>query len=77
MVIVVHLGTRNTGGYSVHVDKIEKVSDKEIKVTYVEQTPNPREMVSMMVTSPYAAVTVPKFSGKVTFDHQKVVHKIG
>lgn len=58
-ILVTYLGQRNTGGYSIEV---ESVFWKE-SVLYVktrEEKPEKREMVTMVLTSPYCITLIPK-----------------
>lgn len=55
--ILVNLGEKNNGGYSVAVDKIEELPDK-IKISFKKITPTPGTNVIMSITNPYCVVKI-------------------
>lgn len=63
-VIIVHAGQKNTGGYSITIDKIEVVKN-ELLVYIKESVPKKGENVTMALTNPYCLATIPKIK-KVT-----------
>lgn len=67
--IAVNLGTRNTGGYKVFVQSIERARSAELEVTVVELVPSGQ--TAQVVTSPYEIVRVDRAPGKVTFNRVK------
>lgn len=64
MVIVVHLGTRNSGGYWVTVTKIESQTDK--LVVYYDEV-IPVCYVTLMVTYPYHIIKLPRDEKQPSF----------
>lgn len=67
-VIAVNLGTRNSGGYKVFVESIERVRG-ELVVTVVELTP--LGLTSQALTSPWEIVRVQRTSGNIRFNKVK------
>ena len=71
MLVCIALGQRNSGGYSVSVQKVQKADPGTITVSYVEKRPNPRMRVTMAITSPYVIVKMKQrpetiaFSGEI------------
>jgi hypothetical protein len=70
MVIGAFMGSRSTGGYSVHITRIEQ-NDK-IVVTVRETAPGPGDMVTMALTAPYHVVLVPHSEKPVEFTGPRV-----
>lgn len=58
MVIAVHLGTRNTGGYSVYVETIARTSAATGTVFVVEKSPPSGGVVTQAMTSPWVMVVI-------------------
>ena len=65
MVIGAFMGTRPTGGFSVHITRV--VQNDKVVVTVREQGPAPGDMVTMALTSPYHVVVVPRSDKPVEF----------
>jgi len=59
MVILVALGRKNTGGYTIEVTKVEPVGDK-LQITVRRKSPTPGAMTVQMVTAPFQMVAVPQ-----------------
>ncbi len=57
-VIVIHLGQRNTGGYSVMIGGMDKQPNGRVRVTAVESTPLKGQITSQALTSPYLALAI-------------------
>lgn len=57
--LVCFLGEKTTGGYDIDVDKV-KFSKTSSEVTLKEIVPEKNAMVTMVVTTPYMFVTLPK-----------------
>jgi hypothetical protein len=55
--IVLNMGEKNTGGYSIGVEKVEE-TDKNIIITVKETAPAPDSMVMQVITYPYAVVKI-------------------
>jgi hypothetical protein len=66
MVIVVAMGRRPTGGYSIEVDSVVS-SDASLLVAVTETAPGRTCMTTQAFTAPAAAVRVPRFEGPVRF----------
>lgn len=60
-ILVVYLGERNTGGYSIDVSNIYWNKNNLIVQTS-ETKPQKGEMVTMAITNPYCIVKIPKTS---------------
>jgi hypothetical protein len=58
MLIAVHLGRRNTGGFSVYVETIARTTAAAAVVSVVEKKPSKGQMVTMAQTSPFVIVAV-------------------
>jgi hypothetical protein len=55
--IILNMGEKNTGGYSIGVEKVEE-TDKNIIITVKEKSPAPDAMVMQVITYPYTVVKV-------------------
>jgi hypothetical protein len=55
----IFLGQRPSGGYGVAIKNIKKAKN-ELQVSIEERKPKPTDMVILMITYPYALVTVEK-----------------
>lgn len=56
-ILSLHMGTRNTGGYSIKVSNVE-INGNTTYVTITENTPKPEEMVTMALTQPFCLVLI-------------------
>lgn len=56
-VVLLAMGQRNTGGYSIAVDKVV-YGKSEILVYYKTKGPKPGDMVTQALTAPYALFTI-------------------
>lgn len=56
-VVLLALGQKNTGGYSIEIEKVVQTS-KEISVYYRTQGPKEGERVTMALTAPYVLYTI-------------------
>ncbi len=54
-VALLHMGGQNTGGFAVNVERVERTEDNII-VYYKNTYPQPGEMVTMALTSPWTMV---------------------
>lgn len=59
---------RNTGGFSVNLDRVIATPD-QVTVIYTETRPTKDMMVIEALTQPYFIATFPKQPGKVVFEH--------
>ena len=78
MVVVVCLGSRNTGGFSVIINCVQFIdigSFPNIIVDYVELIPGESCIVPQVFTYPYHFVAVPRFEGVPEFNHHEVVYE--
>jgi hypothetical protein len=66
MLAVIHMGTLSTSGYSVSVEKIERIRG-EIVVSIVERVPSAGQMVAPTLTSPFMIVRIVRTAGAVKF----------
>lgn len=55
--IILNMGEKNTGGYSIGVEKVEE-TDKNIIITVKEHNPAPDAMVMQVITYPYTVVKI-------------------
>lgn len=55
--VVLNMGEKNTGGYSIGVEKVEE-TDKNIIITVKEINPAPDAMVMQVITYPYTVVKI-------------------
>ncbi len=55
--LLLNMGEKTTGGYSVEVVKVEELPDK-IVVTVKENSPKPGEMTTEALTNPYTVVKI-------------------
>jgi hypothetical protein len=61
-VIVVYQGQQRTGGYSIAVSEIRRVGTSLIVKT-AERSPQPGEITTDALTSPFVAVSIPRPPG--------------
>lgn len=66
MAVVVALGEKRTGGFSVEIDSAQ-AADGNLVVTYREAAPDPSMMVTQALTAPWAAAIVPRSTLPVVF----------
>jgi hypothetical protein len=57
LVLALHMGTKNTGGYSIGVSNVE-INGNTTYVTVRETGPQPGENVTMALTQPFAIVVI-------------------
>ncbi|WP_316633787.1 protease complex subunit PrcB family protein [uncultured Flavobacterium sp.] len=55
--VILNMGEKNTGGYSIGVEKVEE-TDKNIIITVKENNPAPDAMVTQVITYPYTVVKI-------------------
>lgn len=55
--VILNMGEKNTGGYSIGVDKVEE-TDKNIIITVKENSPAADAMVMQVITYPYTVVKI-------------------
>jgi hypothetical protein len=55
--VILNMGEKNTGGYSIGVEKVEE-TDKNIIITVKENNPSPDAMTMQVITYPYTVVKV-------------------
>lgn len=55
--VILNMGEKNTGGYSIGVDKVEE-TDKNIIITVKENAPAKDAMVMQVITYPYTVVKI-------------------
>jgi hypothetical protein len=66
-VVVVALGERRTGGYSVEVESVV-ATDDGVVVRYVEGAPGPGCMTTQALTQPYRIIAIPRVEGPARFE---------
>jgi hypothetical protein len=55
--VILNMGEKTTGGYSIGVEKVEE-TDKNIIITVKENNPAPDAMTMQVITYPYTVVKV-------------------
>ncbi|MEN2402216.1 protease complex subunit PrcB family protein [Flavobacterium sp. MC2016-06] len=55
--VILNMGEKNTGGYSIAVEKVEE-TDKNIIITVKENSPAPDAMTMQVITYPYTVVKI-------------------
>ena len=55
--VILNMGEKNTGGYSIEVEKVEE-TDKNIIITVKENSPAPDAMTMQVITYPYTVVKI-------------------
>ncbi|CAA9202316.1 protease complex subunit PrcB family protein [Flavobacterium collinsii] len=55
--VILNMGEKNTGGYSIGIEKVEE-TDKNIIITVKENNPAADAMVMQVITYPYTVVKV-------------------
>lgn len=55
--VILNMGEKNTGGYSIGVEKVEE-TDKNIIITVKENNPAADAMVTQVITYPYTVVKI-------------------
>jgi hypothetical protein len=66
MVIVVTLGRRNTGGYTIEIVKVE-ADDKRLRIAVQRKAPPPGAMVIQALTAPFHMAAIPRSDLKAEF----------
>jgi hypothetical protein len=69
MLVGVFLGTRPTGGYAVAIQRVEE--NGQITVVLRQREPQPGEVTTQALTSPYSVVAVPRSNKAVRFVVEK------
>ncbi|MCD0465823.1 protease complex subunit PrcB family protein [Flavobacterium sp. ENC] len=55
--VILNMGEKNTGGYSIGIEKVEE-TDKNIIITVKEVNPAPDSMNMQVITYPYTVVKI-------------------
>ena len=63
-IVTIAMGKKNTGGYSIKVDKVDIVNN-EATITIEEIKPNPKDMVTQAITYPINKVEFSKKPNKI------------
>lgn len=58
-ILALHMGQKNTGGFSIEVSNVEENGDTTY-VTVAEESPEPGAMVTMALTNPYCIAVIDK-----------------
>jgi len=66
MVLAVFMGERPSGGYAITIEEVA-VGDKDVHVTFREQSPPPDAITAQVLTQPYHIVVVKKSALPVRF----------
>jgi len=66
MVIAVFQGQQSTGGYEIEIEKVVRTKEN-LKVYISETVPDPSDIVTQALTSPYHLIKLPKLDLKVEF----------
>ena len=67
-VIAVFQGQKLTGGYSIEINKVKETRDK-IQVYIIETFPDPNDVVTQALTSPYHIITIAKTNKEFEFNN--------
>lgn len=67
--VAVFLGTRPTGGFSVEITGTRR-NRGTLTVEYVERRPDPADIVTQAVTTPFHIVAIPRHGGPVRFQRR-------
>jgi hypothetical protein len=59
IILALHMGQKNTGGFSIEVSNVEE-NGETTYVTVEEESPEPGAMVTMALTSPYCIAVIDK-----------------
>jgi len=65
-VVAIFAGEKPTGGYSIEIISVQKISDKLI-IQYKERAPSPNLMVIQILTQPFHIMTIPKTNLPISF----------
>lgn len=66
MAVAVFMGQRPTGGYSVMITSVERIDDRLV-VNFRTRSPQPGDVVTQVITSPYAIAIIPASTLPVVF----------
>lgn len=66
MIVGIFVGVRPTGGHAVEITGIER-EGADLVVSYRERRPDKADVVTQILTMPYALVTTARFTGPVRF----------
>jgi hypothetical protein len=66
MAVGVFLGSRPSGGFSLEITAVDR-EGADLVVTYRESKPDPKMMVTQMLTSPFHVVRIDRHAGPVRF----------
>jgi hypothetical protein len=66
MAVGIFLGSRPTGGHAIEITAVQR-EGADLVVLYRESRPDPREMVTQMITSPFHLVRLDRHEGPVKF----------
>ena len=67
-VIAVFQGQQPTGGYSIEINKVKETKDK-IQVYIIETFPDPNDVVTQALTSPYHIISIAKTNKEIEFNN--------
>ena len=73
-VILVALGERPTGGYSIFIDRVTELQDGSIEVLVRSVAPGPTCGVTAALTQPVDIARVPRRDGSVSFRELAETH---
>lgn len=66
--VIICLGKRNTGGYKVVIDTIQKQANGSIVIKAHEEKPQPGKMTTQVITYPSTVVALPSSISNVIVD---------
>lgn len=58
-IVIIHMGEKNTGGYSIEVESIYW-KNNILNIKTLHQKPKAGENVTMVITTPYCITSIPK-----------------
>lgn len=68
-VVALFMGRRNTGGYSIEVDEI-RAGARRATIYYREYSPDPGDIVTQVLTSPFHLVRIPRLERDIRFSRR-------
>ena len=74
MIVVVGLGQRTSGGYSILVDRAYEVGD-QLQIEVVSRSPGRTCLVPAVMTQPVDVVRLPRMERSVIFHDTEIVHE--
>ncbi|MFD0862410.1 protease complex subunit PrcB family protein [Sungkyunkwania multivorans] len=74
MVVILCMGQKNTGGYSIDIDSVEELEGTR-RIWVRENGPGPNDMATMALTEPFCIVKMTATDKKIVFEKVQVSKK--